>query len=53
MFEVWIKGEKVKEYPTKQQAYIYLILKHYIYSCRWYKFIDSRCEIREVKNEKH
>lgn len=48
MFEVYIKDQKVKEYPFRLQAIIYLILKGYCYRSRFGCWIDNRAEIREV-----
>lgn len=50
-YEVYIKNKKVKEYPTKLQAIIYLFIKGYVYHCRCGKFIDDRCEIKELKDD--
>lgn len=48
MFEVYIKGAKVKEYPHRLQAVIYLILKGYGYCSRFGSWINDEAEIREV-----
>ena len=51
MYEVYINGRKVKEYPHKLQAVIYLILGGYCYHSRFGKWLDKKTEIREVANE--
>lgn len=51
MFEVHICGRKVKEYPFRLQAIIYLMLKGLCYRSRFGCWIDNRAEIREVTNE--
>lgn len=51
MYEVYIDGRKVKEYPHKLQAVIYLILKGYCYRSRFGKWLDKKTEIREVEDE--
>ena len=51
MYEVYIDGRKVKEYPHKLQAVIYLILKGYCYRSRFGKWLDKRAEIRDVADE--
>lgn len=51
MFQIWIKGELVKEYPTKEQADMFLLEGGYVYSCRFGKFLQDDCEIREVRDE--
>lgn len=48
IYEVYIKGEKVKEYPHRIQAIIYLFMKGYVYGSRYGSWISSDCEIREV-----
>lgn len=50
-YEVYIKGEKVKEYPFRLQAIIYLILKGYCYYNNYFGcWFDDRTEIKEIKN---
>ncbi len=51
-YEVWIKGEKVKEYRHKIQAVIYLVIKGLVYG-NYFKgyWIDPDAQIREVTNE--
>lgn len=50
-YEVYIKGEKVKEYPFRLQAIIYLILKGYCYYNNYFGcWLDDRTEIKEIKN---
>ena len=44
-YEVYISGKKVKEYPHKLQAIIYLILKGYCYHSRYGHFFDNRARI--------
>lgn len=51
MYEVYIDGRKVKEYPHRLQAVIYLILKGHCYYCRFGKWLDDRAEIREVADD--
>lgn len=48
-YEVYIKGEKVKEYPHKLQAVIYLMLKGFCYQDRFGKWLDKRTKIVKVK----
>ena len=47
-YEVWIRGQKVKEYPHLLQAQTYLILKGFIYTGDGYYFTDPDAEIRKV-----
>lgn len=49
MFEVYVHGQKVKKYPTRLQAVIYLILKGFCYRSRIGYFLSDLAEIREVK----
>jgi len=49
-FEVYINKEKVKEYPTRLQAVIYLMMHGYCYRGRGFCFLSDKVEIREVKN---
>ena len=52
MYEVYINNQKVKEYPTKIQAVVYLIMKGYCWrNYRWGVWIDDRAKIVEVKND--
>lgn len=46
---VYIKGQKVKEYPCKLQAIIYLMLKGFCYQDRYGKWLDKRTKIVKVK----
>lgn len=48
MFEVYVSGRKVKEYPFRLQAVIYLMLKGFCYRSRLGRWIDDRAEIRKV-----
>lgn len=50
-YQVWVKGKEVAEFPTKEQADIYLLEKGYVYSCRFGKFLQDDCEVREVNND--
>ena len=50
-YEVWIKGVKVKDFPTKEQADIYMLENGYVYSCRFGKFLQDDCEVREVQDD--
>lgn len=50
MFEVWIKGEKVKEYRHKIQAVIYLAMHGLIYgNCFKGYWVDPKAQIKELK----
>lgn len=49
IYEVYVNGEKVKEYPHYIQAVIYLVLKGYCYQDRFGRWLDNRTEIRKVK----
>lgn len=44
-YEVYIQNQKVKEYPHKLQAIIYLILKGYCYHSKYGYFLDNRTKI--------
>ena len=48
-YAVYIEGQKVKEYPHKLQAIIYLILKGFCYQDRYGYWLDKRAKIVEVK----
>ena len=48
IYEVYINGVKVKEYPHKLQAVIYLILRGCCYRSRFGKWLNKKTEIREV-----
>lgn len=50
-YTVLIKGKEVAEFPTKEQADIYLLEKGYVYSCRFGKFLQDDCEVREVNDD--
>lgn len=48
IYEVYICGRKVKEYPHRIQAVIYLILKGFAYRCRYGCWISPEAEIKEI-----
>lgn len=50
-YAVYIKGEIIKEFPTKEQADIWLLESGYVYSCRFGKFLQDDCEVKEVQDE--
>jgi len=50
MFEVWIRGEKVKEYQHKIQAVIYLAMHGLVYgNCFKGYWIDPKAQIKEIR----
>lgn len=46
-YEVYIRGYKVKEYPHRLQAIIYLILKGFCYRSCYGCWISPDVEIKE------
>lgn len=48
-YEVYIKGEKVKEYDHEIQAQTYLALNDYLVSGKGYIWTNSVAEIKEVE----
>ena len=50
LFNVYVKGQKVKQYPTRLQAVIYLMMKGHCYNGKGFCFLSDDVEIREVKN---
>lgn len=52
MYNVYISGRLVKEYPFHIQAIIYLMLKGYCYNSRFGMFLDNRVKILKVKRLK-
>ncbi len=52
-YEVYINGEKVKEYPFRIQAETYLHMRGYVSDGRRFgKWIGENVEIRESEEEK-
>lgn len=50
-YYVYINNEKIKEYPTKIQAIIYLILKGYAYfHYRYGYWLNKKVRIEEYDN---
>lgn len=49
IYEVWIRGRKVKEYPHLLQAQIYLVIRGFCYTGDGYYFLDPVTQIRKVK----
>lgn len=52
MYNVYISGRLVKEYPFHIQAIIYLMLKGYCYRSRCGMFLDNRVKIVKVRKLK-
>lgn len=51
-YEVYIDGEKIKEYPFRLQAETYLHLRGYVSDGgRLGKFLNENVEIREKEEE--
>lgn len=48
-YEVYIKGEKVKEYDHEIQAQTYLAINGYLVSGKGYIWTNPDAEIKEVK----
>lgn len=48
IYTVYIRGQKVKEYPYRLQAVIYLILKGFGYRSRHGFWISPEAEINEI-----
>ena len=46
MYQVIINNQIVKEYKHKYQAFVYLWMHSYLYSCKGYYFLDKKCKIR-------
>lgn len=51
IYGVYIHGKKIKEYPHRLQAVVYLILKGFCYHSRHGYWISPEAEIREIKDE--
>lgn len=48
IYEVYIHGRKVKEYPHLLQAQIYLVMRGFCYTGDGYYFLHPETEIRKV-----
>ena len=48
IYAIYIRGQKVKEYPHHLQDVIYLILKGFVYRSRHGFWISHEASIREI-----
>lgn len=57
-YEIWLTSSNgdskslVKRYPFKIQAIVWCFMNKFINSGSGYYFLDSRVEIKEVKNDR-